>query len=49
MADLIELEQQLFAHDFQSAHFLGVLFLGQVDLSIASLPDLCQNLEVALP
>lgn len=49
MANLVQLEQQLFAHHLQSTHFFGVLFLSQVYLPIASLADLCEDLEITLP
>lgn len=49
MPDFIELEQEFFAHDLQSADFAGVLLLGQVDLTVATLADLRENLEVAMP
>lgn len=49
MADLIQLEQERLAHDLQSAHFFCVLLLRQEDLPVASLTDLCKDLEVALP
>jgi len=49
VANLVQLEQQLLAHDLQSAHLTRVFLLGQVDLSIATLTDLCENLEVTLP
>lgn len=49
VANLVQLEQQLLAHDLQSAHFTRILLLGQIDLSIATLADLCENLEVTLP
>jgi hypothetical protein len=49
MANLVQLEQQLLAHDLQGADFLGILLLGQVDLAVASLANLRQDLEVALP
>lgn len=48
MANLVELEQQLLAHHLQSTNFACVLFLGQKDLSISSLANLCEDLEIAL-
>lgn len=48
MADLVQFEEKLLAHDLQRTHLLGVLFLSQEDLAIATLTDLCEDLEVAL-
>lgn len=48
MADLIQLEEQFLAHDLQRAHLLGVLLLGQKHLTVATLTDLCEDLEVTL-
>lgn len=48
VAHLVQLEQQLLAHDLQGAHLLRVLLLGQEHLTVTTLPDLCQDLEVAL-
>lgn len=49
MADLVQLEKQFLAHNLQCADLARVLLLGQIDLSIASLTDLSEDLEVALP
>ena len=49
MSDLVQLEQQLFAHDIQSTDFSGIFLLGEEDLTIATLSDLCEDLKVALP
>lgn len=48
VADLIQLEQQPLAHDLQRAHLLRIFLLGQEHLTVASLPDLGKDLEVAL-
>lgn len=48
MADLVQFEEQLLAHDLQRTHLLGVLLLGQEDLAITALTDLCEDLEVTL-
>lgn len=48
MADFVKLEQQFLAHDLQRANLLGILLLGQKYLAIATLSDLCKNLEVTL-
>lgn len=48
MTDLVQLEQQLLAHDLQRAHLLGVLLLGQKNLAITTLTDLGEDLEVTL-
>lgn len=48
MADLVELEQQLLAHDLQRADLLGILLLSQEHLAIATLSDLRKNLKVTL-
>jgi hypothetical protein len=49
MTNLVELEEKLLAHDLERAHFACIFLLRQIYLSIATLPDLRQNLEVALP
>jgi len=48
MSDLIELEQQILAHDFQRTDFACVLLLRQIHLTIATLTDLSENLEVSV-
>lgn len=48
MADLVKLEEELLTHDLESAHLTGVLLLSKKDLAIATLTDLCQDLEVAV-
>lgn len=48
MPDLIQFEQQLLAHHLQRAHLARVLLLCQIHLSIATLADLRQDLEVVL-
>src|SRR3954463_13757643 len=48
MSNLIQLEQQLLAHDFQRTNLPSILLLGKEDLSIATLSDLCKNLEISL-
>lgn len=49
MADLVQLEEKLFVHDFQRTHFPRVLLLRKEDLSIAALTDLRKDLKVAVP
>lgn len=49
MPDLIHLEQQLLTHNLQGADLLGVALLREVNLSIASLSNLSENLEVSIP
>jgi len=48
MSNLIELEYQLLAHDLQGAHLSRILLLRKVDLSITTLPNLCEDLEITL-
>lgn len=48
MSNLVQLEQQLFAHDLEGAHLARVFLLCEEDLAIAALANLGQNLEVAL-
>lgn len=48
VTDFIEFEEQFLAHHLQCAHFARVLLLRQIHLSIATLADLSQNLEVTL-
>jgi hypothetical protein len=48
VADFIELEKQLFAHDLQSANLLSVFLLRQEHLSISTLPNLGENLKVSM-
>lgn len=48
MSDLVQLEEKLLAHDLESADFLRVLLFGQVHLAIATLPDLCKDLEITV-
>lgn len=48
MADLIQLEKKLLAHYFERTHFFCIFLLCEEDLSITSLTDLCENLEVSL-
>lgn len=48
MANFVQLEQQLLAHDLQRANLFGILLLGQEYLTIATLTDLCKDLKVAL-
>src|SRR4051794_1813419 len=48
MTDLIELEKQLLAHNLQRAYLTRILLLRQIHLSITTLTDLSQNLEITL-
>lgn len=48
MPDFIQFEQELLAHDFQGTDFSGVLFSGKVHLSVATLTDLGEDLEVSM-
>lgn len=48
VADLIQLEQQLLAHDLQGANLLRIFLLCEEDLTVATLADLRQDLEVTL-
>jgi hypothetical protein len=48
VSNLIELEKQFLAHDFQGTDFARVLLLSEINLSISALSDLSENLEVAM-
>lgn len=48
MANLVQLEEQLLAHDLERADLARILLLGQIDLAIATLSDLGQDLEVGV-
>lgn len=48
MPDLIQFEEQLFAHDFERANFSSIFLLCQVDLTVSTLANLGQYLEVAM-
>jgi len=48
MSNFVELEQQLLAHDLQCTDFSGVLLLSKENLPVATLPHLCENLEITL-
>jgi hypothetical protein len=48
VSNLIQLEQQLLAHDLQGADLSGILLLSEEDLSISTLSNLCKDLEIAL-
>jgi hypothetical protein len=48
MSNLIQLEKQLLAHDLQCADLPSILLLGEEDLSISTLSNLCKNLKIAL-
>ncbi len=48
MSDLVKFEQKLLAHYFQCTDFASVLFGCEVDLSIATLAHLGENLEVTV-
>ena len=48
MPDFIQLEEELFAHDFKRTNFSCILFGCKIYLSIASLTNLCEDLEIAV-
>lgn len=48
VSDLVELEQQLLAHDLQRADFPSILLLRQENLPVPTLSDLGENLEITL-
>lgn len=48
MSNLVQLEEQLLAHDLQCANLPGILLLGKENLTISTLSNLCKNLEIAL-
>lgn len=49
VSNFIQLEQELLAHDLQSADLPCVFLLRKINLPISSLANLCENLEVTLP
>ncbi len=48
MSDLVKLEKKLLGHDLQGTNFSSVLLRGEEDLSITTLSNLCENLEISL-
>lgn len=48
MSDLVQLEEQLLAHNLQRAHFSCIFLRCKVDLSVAALSDLSKDLEVTM-
>lgn len=48
MSDLIKLEQELLAHDLERADLARILLRREIDLSIATLTNLCEDLEVTV-
>lgn len=48
MSNFVELEQKLFAHDLQCANFSCILLLSKENLAVATLSDLCEDLEITL-
>ena len=48
VSDLVQLEQQLLAHDLQRAHFTSVLLLSKENLTIPTLSNLGQNVEISM-
>jgi hypothetical protein len=48
VSDFIQLEQQFLAHDLESADFARILLLGKIDLSIPTLSNLSEDLEVTM-
>ena len=47
--NLVHLEQCTLAHLLQRTDLSGFLFSGEVDLSVASLPDLSDDVELFYP
>ena len=48
MSDFIQLEQQFLAHDLERTNFSRILLLGQVHLSITTLANLSEDLEITM-
>lgn len=48
MSNFVKLEQQLLAHNLQGTDFPSILLLCQENLTITTLTDLCEDLEIAL-
>jgi hypothetical protein len=48
VTNLVQLEQQFLAHDLQCTHFSRFLLLCQIYLSVATLTDLSQDLEITM-
>jgi len=48
MSDLVKLEEKFLAHHLESADLSGILLLSEENLTITTLSDLCENLEVSL-
>lgn len=46
--NFVQFEKEFLAHHLQSAHLTRVLLLCQIDLSIATLPHLSEDLEITL-
>ena len=47
--NLVHLEQCALAHLLQRANFPGFLFASEIDLSVASLPNLSDDMELFYP
>lgn len=47
--NLVHLEQSTLAHLLQRTNFSGLLFTSKVDLSITSLSNLCDDMELLDP
>ena len=48
MPDLVQLEKKFLAHNLQSTNLPGILLLGEEDLSITTLSNLCEDLEISM-
>ena len=48
MSNFVKFEQQLLAHDLQCTDFSSVLLLCKENLTVATLSDLCEDLEITL-
>jgi hypothetical protein len=48
VSNLVQLKEQLLAHDFQGTDFAGVFLLSKIDLPVSTLSNLSENLKVAV-
>jgi hypothetical protein len=46
MSNFIQFEQKSLAHDFKRTNFSSIFLLRKIDLTIASLPNLREDLEI---
>jgi hypothetical protein len=48
VSNLIQFKEQRLAHNLECANLLGIPLLGQVHLTVPTLTNLCEDLEIAL-